>query len=147
MNNKRIPADVRRVRSKLEAVRAAYKDYLDAAEKESSYRNKISSACAFSFSDVPKREHTGNKSEDKMIRLLTFGEQKASLKQTADSSRQEAEALISMLDSETEKTILRKRYLEFGSWNDIINEMNYDRSWVFRLHNRGLENLSKIPKQ
>lgn len=39
------------------------------------------------------------------------------------------------------QTLLELRYLCFRTWEQIAVEMNYDLSWVHRLHNRSLNKI------
>lgn len=39
------------------------------------------------------------------------------------------------------QTLLELRYLCFRTWEQIAVEMNYDLSWVHRLHNRALNKI------
>ena len=131
-------------RRRLENVRKTYNEYVCAAERENDYRKRISYSAAHCFSDVPKGEHSGNSREDKMIRLLTYSEETAAAKLRADNARADAEQLISCLDSETERNVLTLRYLGFRKWEDINGILCYDRSWIFRLHNRALGHIADM---
>lgn len=38
--------------------------------------------------------------------------------------------------------LIRKRYLECRTWEEVAGELNYDSRWVYRLHRRALEELT-----
>lgn len=131
-------------RRRLENIRKTYNEYVCAAERENDYRKRISYSAAHCFSDVPKGEHSGNSREDKMIRLLTYSEETAAAKTKFDEARIETEMLISYIDNDLERSILTMRYIDFKKWDDIIEALNYDRSWIFRMHNRALKHFAEI---
>lgn len=37
--------------------------------------------------------------------------------------------------------LLRKRYLEFLTWSEIMKEMGYSKSHIFRLHSKAVDDL------
>ena len=60
-----------------------------------------------------------------------------------DTLRKEAAAMIAQLERPDERDVLYKRYMESKTWEDIICEMRYERSWVYRIHKKALNNLQK----
>ena len=72
-----------------------------------------------------------------------------------DTLLAEMEARINAVEDGDASDLLRKRYLEFLPWSEIMKEMGYSKSHVFRLHSSavealkswdivGLENTSKM---
>ena len=51
--------------------------------------------------------------------------------------------MIAQLINSEYRELLYKRYLESKSWEDIIYEMGYERSWVYRLHRKALDGIQK----
>ncbi len=55
------------------------------------------------------------------------------------------EKLISVLP-EREKLLIRLRYIDCMRWENICVEMNYEWSWIHRLHGEILRTLNKATK-
>ena len=55
--------------------------------------------------------------------------------------RQEIVKKIEAMDSETEKAILRYRYIHFLKWEEIAVKMSYTFRHVVRMHGRALKNF------
>lgn len=51
--------------------------------------------------------------------------------------------LVGTLSDMDMQSILIKRYFEKKSWQTIIDETFFSRSWVYRLHQNGLDELEK----
>ena len=51
--------------------------------------------------------------------------------------------LIGTIDSSELQTVLIKRYFEHLSWDDIAGSMYCTTRWVYKLHGRALEEMSK----
>ena len=58
--------------------------------------------------------------------------------------KNEAEALIGQLADIDEQCILRYRYIQMMSWDDIADEMRVSLRTIYRLHSRALKNFSEI---
>lgn len=48
---------------------------------------------------------------------------------------------ISNVENGTYRTLLIERYINFESWEQIANNMNYDRRQITRLHGEALKNV------
>lgn len=57
--------------------------------------------------------------------------------------REEVSAEIARLENPAERRILEFRYLCFYSWKEIANVMKLGLRYVFKLHERALENFSE----
>lgn len=53
------------------------------------------------------------------------------------------ERVIEGLDNETERRLMRKRYIEDKHWEDICVELNYSWKQIHRIHARILNTISK----
>lgn len=56
--------------------------------------------------------------------------------------RREIVEKIECMQNETEKLLLRLRYINGKKWEEIAMEMNLDVRWVYRLHGRALQHFS-----
>ena len=51
-------------------------------------------------------------------------------------------AMIKTVENPEYQTLLELRYLCLKTWKQIATEMDYDLSWVHRLHNKAIKKLS-----
>lgn len=58
--------------------------------------------------------------------------------------KNEIEKTIDKIESQKLKEILERRYLLFEKWEQIAVAMDIDLRWVYRLHNRALNNLKNL---
>ena len=56
--------------------------------------------------------------------------------------RRQLELAIDALNDRRQQEILRRRYVDGGSWKEIAQSMHLDTRWILRLHNQALEALS-----
>ena len=52
--------------------------------------------------------------------------------------------LINTLDGSSVRLVIRMRYINLMQFKDIAKELNITYQWVNKLHNDGLEQLSKM---
>lgn len=57
--------------------------------------------------------------------------------------REAAERLIEAIDSESCKSVLIRRYILGEPWETVAENVNYDRSTVFRLNNKAIRQIEK----
>ena len=60
----------------------------------------------------------------------------------AVEKRKEIETVIETLEDKTLQLLLRYRYIDGMTWEQIAVKMRYDYRWVLRLHGRALERLT-----
>lgn len=58
--------------------------------------------------------------------------------------RREIETCIDSLASNAQRRLLRLRYIEGLSWGRIGQLMGYDRTWVWRIHEKALKALNVV---
>ena len=56
--------------------------------------------------------------------------------------RKEMEAAIATVEDRTLQLLLRYRYIDGMTWEQIAVKMNYDYRWTLRLHGRALTRLT-----
>lgn len=54
--------------------------------------------------------------------------------------------MIDSLDGSNVRLVMRMRYINIMQFKDIADELNITYQWVNKLHNDGLEQLSKLIK-
>ena len=57
--------------------------------------------------------------------------------------------LIESVEDETQRQILDLRYVHFKKWEEISDVLNYERTWVSRIHYKGIQSIldSKLYKK
>ena len=58
--------------------------------------------------------------------------------------KREINAVIAAVKSEKYRTLLRKRYVLFKTWEQIACEMDISYQWVCKLHGRALQVVDKM---
>ena len=58
--------------------------------------------------------------------------------------KREINSVIASVKSEKYRTLLRKRYVLFKTWEQIACEMDCSYQWVCKLHGRALQAVNKI---
>lgn len=100
-----------------------------------------SSAKAISYSDMPK----GNKQSDIsdiMVKLEEVNIKIADAEKNYIKQRTRIENAIVDVKDAIECDILRKRYIEFKSWNTIYEEIEYSARDTHRKHKKALSNIN-----
>ena len=55
--------------------------------------------------------------------------------------------LIRRIDDSNHRLLLERRYLNGYGWDEVADEIGYDKRWVMRLHGRALKEIDKFLKQ
>ena len=93
-------------------------------------------------SEMPKGSQQGDSLQRSVEKIC---ELKVSLNQRIDAAvekRKEIETVIETLEDKTLQLLLRYRYIDGMTWEQIAVKMRYDYRWVLRLHGRALERLT-----
>ena len=133
---------VQEVKSKLNGVRAKYREYILAREKADRFRDIISAASA-GASDAPQSAHSGNSTENKYITALWYSDQADRAFQEYMLTRQDAEAMIAGVKFPDEREVLTRRYILNQKWEDIADRMYFSLRQVHKLHSKGLISISE----
>ena len=96
-----------------------------------------------------------SKMEGTVFKIMALEQDIQETQAEYDALLADMEARINAVEDGDASDLLRKRYLEFLPWSEIMKEMGYSKSHVFRLHSCavealkswdivGLENTSKM---
>lgn len=96
-----------------------------------------------------------SKMEGTVFKIMALEQDIQETQTEYDALLADMEARINAVEDGDASDLLRKRYLEFLPWSEIMREMGYSKSHVFRLHSSavealkswdimGLENTSKM---
>ena len=117
-------------------------------QRADAFRNAAMNISSAPVSDMPKAHgQTTSPMADAICRALDL---------EAEINRDEYQLqqkkvflldLIGTLDDIDMQSIMIKRYIEKKSWNTIVEETFFSRSWVYRLHQRAKGQLDSILSQ
>ena len=96
-----------------------------------------------------------SKMEGTVFKIMALEQDIQETQAEYDALIADMEARINAVEDGDASDLLRKRYLEFLPWSEIMKQMGYSKSHVFRLHSSavealkswdimGLENTSKM---
>ncbi len=94
------------------------------------------------LSDMPRSESPNNSRMEDMICKMVDLEREinADIDRLVDLKR-EARDAISQLTDPDQQLILELRYLCYKSWEEIMLEMRYSETSVYRIHGQALKNI------
>lgn len=86
---------------------------------------------------------TRNVIEDTNMKLLEYSERIYKKVYELTNLKITISNLIEEVSNQNQRTILSKRYIELKSFKEIAVEMNYEYSWVTRIHGEALNAVEK----
>lgn len=107
--------------------------------------NDLAQKCTAAVSGMPRNPNRGNSQlENTVCKIVDLKNEINSDIDRLVRLKIEIAAAIQALDNPDERIVLEKRYLGFLSWKEIAAEMKYSVRNLYRIHDRGLENI-KVP--
>ena len=134
---------IQEIKSKLNAVRTAYREYLLSEEKAEQLRENLSLSAHVISPDTPKQEHSGNATENKYVAAMWYAQQAEKNFRIYMLARQEAEALINSVKFPDEKEVLTRRYILYQKWEEIAEKMHFSCRQIFKIHGKALLSISE----
>lgn len=111
-----------------------------AAEKARQYDMMISMPKTTGPENAPGAKKNGT--ENRYLLALSYHEKVAALEADMISARESAEKYIALLEMQSEKEIITRRYLMCQTWEKIADAMNYSIRQVTRIHGKALKKMS-----
>ena len=141
---KELSMTVREVYKKLSEVRSARLSVdllLDRLRSLDSLKTSIKSI-------LPKQDKVqtsggGSRLEDIIVEIDAKEELLQRYVHTYWRSEEEAKTLISLVENDTERLILSKRFLDGKKWEIIAMETGYTMEWTQRLKKRGVREIAR----
>ena len=78
-----------------------------------------------------------------VIRAVDEGQTLERIQREIDAALSDIERAVGSVKGETERAVLRLRYICGWSWEDIQAEICYERSQCFEIHKRALRDVEK----
>jgi hypothetical protein len=110
-------------------------------EQEETLRIELVNVKAINYTGMPK----GNKHydlSDCIVRLEELYSKIAAKQKEQLMLKVQIEDKVSEMNDGIECDLLRKRYIEFKSWEQICDEIGYSLKQTYRIHNKALEDFS-----
>ena len=82
-----------------------------------------------------------NKMEGTVFKIMALEHDIQETQAEYDALIADMETRINAVQDGDARDLLRKRYLEFLPWSEIMKEMGYSKSHVFRLHSDAVKSL------
>lgn len=95
------------------------------------------------YSLAPGGGGTGQRIENAMVKLADLETENSLDIEKLVEALAEIRRLIALVDDQTLRLILHKRYLCYQKWEVIAVDLDYDLRWVHRLHARALNCILK----
>ena len=82
-----------------------------------------------------------SKMEGTVFKIMALEQDIQETQAEYDALIADMEARINAVEDGDARDLLRKRYLEFLPWSEIMKEMGYSKSHVFRLHSDAVKSM------
>ena len=82
-----------------------------------------------------------SKMEGTVFKIMALEQDIQETQAEYDALIADMEARINTVQDSDARDLLRKRYLEFLPWSEIMKEMGYSKSHVFRLHSDAVKSM------
>ena len=95
------------------------------------------------ISDMPKGSGSRQQVDDLIIKIVDLQNYMNVQVDTLIDLRKKIMMMLSGMKDGRSRTILQKRYVQHKRWEIIADEMNYERSYLTRLHGKALKEFEK----
>lgn len=93
------------------------------------------------YSLAPGGGGTGQRIENAMVKLADLETENSLDIEKLVEALAEIRRLIALVDDQTLRLILHKRYLCYQKWEQIAADLNYSWQWVHKMHGRALREI------
>lgn len=93
------------------------------------------------YSLAPGGSGTGQRIENAMVKLADLETENSLDIEKLVEALAEIRRLIALVDDQTLRLILHKRYLCYQKWEQIAADLNYSWQWVHKMHGRALNEI------
>ena len=107
--------------------------------------NELATSCTATLTGMPRNPNRGgSRMADAVCKIIDLENEIARDMDRLIEVKKEIVAIINAVDDVVYRTLLEKRYLCGATWEEITIDLNCNRRWTFRLHDRALEAVQKI---
>ncbi len=115
------------------------KQLTESAQK--AYDNATSISQKIDFDRVQTSKING--SEHKFLQVVHYAMETTKKVSELYAVKTEILEVVYMVNNPIYRTLLLARYINFKTWEQIAMDMNYDVSWIHRLHDKALETIKE----
>jgi len=100
---------------------------------------ELATGCSAQISDMPRSPSPNlQRVETLVCKIADLKESIKADEATLDDAKIELALMICRIPNETQQQVLTERYLNLYGWQDVIENVGYSRTHVFRAHEDGL---------
>lgn len=129
------------IKNRLAAFRKARRLYNQAKEESEQIATMLTSA-AIDYSKV-RVQSSPKDFTDTMARLVDLHKECVERMEECVRAMEDAKKLIDKVKDPQKRDILSRRYLRCQNWEDIAEDIGKDYRWVFRLHDKALQEIKE----
>lgn len=129
------------IKERLSAFSKARNLYEQAKEESEQIATMLTSA-AIDYSRV-RVQSSPKDFTDTMARLVDLHAECVKRMEACVQAMEDTKGLIDLVTDPKSREILSRRYLRCQHWNDIEEDTGKDYRWLFRLHDRGLQEIKE----
>lgn len=132
------------VKSELIQIRIIQQAYKLAKEKAYQFDDMIGNPKVSGFDERIQNSTGENALERKIVLALSYHESVKVLEDKMIQAREQCEMFISVLELQSEREVITRRYLMCETWESIASNMHYSERQIFRIHRKALTRLSEF---
>lgn len=104
----------------------------------------LATRCTSALGGVPGGGSGRGRTEDVLIKIADMQTRINGDVDTLVDFRNEAEELLSLLPCSNSRTLLKLRYFDYLTWEEIAREMGYGGRYIYDLHRRALAEADRL---
>ena len=82
-----------------------------------------------------------DKHSETICKISELEEEIKALEKELEQKIKETEQIIKQLDHGLMEQIIRKRYIDLKTWEEITREINHSKRWILELHRKAIKKL------
>lgn len=99
---------------------------------------------AINYDGMPRGSKISNKTQTLAVQLAELKDKKVRLRSEAWHKREEIQAVIDSIENPVYASLLRCRYVDFMTWQEIADHIGYEMNYTAtKLHGRALHAVSE----
>lgn len=107
--------------------------------------NELATKCTATLTGMPRNpNHGGSTMADAVCKIIDLQNEIATDMDRLVQIKKDIVDVIAKVDDVKFRILLEKRYLCGETWEEITVSLYHNRRWVFRLHDKALDEVQKI---
>lgn len=118
---------------------------IDAKIAQVASLNELATKCTATLTGMPRKPNRGGSTmADAVCKIIDLQNEIAADMDRLVQIKKEIVDVIGKVDDVKFRILLEKRYLCSETWEEITVSLYHNRRWVFRLHDKALDEVQKI---